>query len=94
MFSLLSFGAINLLGFPFAYEKASIDIDVEIYNLNNTLIGRYNGVGSDIKFSALYYGYDSQSALRLSRVRAFKKAMSEVKSKIAADYLRLIKELE
>jgi len=91
--STMTLGIPNILGMPYAQAKTLIDLDVEIYTLDNRLIGRYNGSGYDKSYSAYYYGYRLADVSRISGVNAFKMAMNEIKSKIERDRSRLLMEM-
>lgn len=83
----------NLLGMPIGNYHTSLDLDVEIYNTSNKLIGSYNAIGNSKIWCAMYYGYSHGSAYRKSNIDAFKLAMKDIKSQIEKDSERLIKEL-
>ncbi|MFA9391631.1 MAG: hypothetical protein ACERKD_17610 [Prolixibacteraceae bacterium] len=94
MISACTFGTLNLLGFPFSSNAASVDVEIEVYNKTDELIGSYQAVGRSRVFSALYYGYDPLSASRLSKIRAFKEALDKIKLQINADHDLLIQALK
>lgn len=83
----------NILGMPFDQVKTSIDVDIEIYDKNERLIGRYNASGFDKSQSAFYYGYKLSDMGRISGINAFKMALNTIKQKIETDKERLVKEL-
>lgn len=83
----------NILGMPIAQVKTSIDLDIEIYDNNERLIGRYNASGFNKSQSAFYYGYKPSSLGRVSGINAFKMALGIIKQKIETDKERLIIEL-
>jgi hypothetical protein len=91
--STMTLGIPNLLGLPYAVAKTLIDLDVEIYTIDNRLIGRYNASGYDRSYSAYYYGYRLADVSRISGINAFKMAMNDIKSKIERDKNRLEMEL-
>lgn len=84
--SIGTFGLLNLVGFPFASIATSIDIDVELFDINNELVAAYHSIGKSRVYSAMYYGFEVDSAVRLSKIRAFKKAMNKVKAQIDQDF--------
>ena len=94
LLSVCSFGILNIFGMPYDANASSIDLDVFIYNKNDELIGRYNGVGKARILSAFYYGYAPYSATRLARIKAFKKAMDTIKMQIDRENARLVAALE
>jgi hypothetical protein len=83
----------NILGMPRAKMTTTIDVDVEIYNYNDRLLGRYTASGTDISYSAFYYGYRLSSLGRISGINAFKMALNDIKLKIEKDKERLVSEL-
>ena len=90
----------NIFGMPMGFNKTSLDIEVEIYDLNEKLIGRYNAQCYDKTWIAAYHGYSgigpdksATPAARISSIKAFKCAMNDIKSQIDKDYVRLNKEL-
>lgn len=87
--SVCSFGLLNLVGLPFAMNDASVDIDVDIYDNKSELIGSYHAIGNARIASAMYYGYQVSSAKRLAKIKAFKRAMNDIKSQIEMDYNEL-----
>ena len=92
-FSGLTLFVFNLFGMPCAISKTSLEIEVEIHNLNKKLIGRYTSRSSQKEIIALYYGYNWGSGNRITAINAFKKCMADIKHQIDLDYPRLIKEL-
>lgn len=93
LLSLISLGTLNILGMPFDINKNIIDIDVEISNNNNELIGRYNAMGKGKEISSLYYGNHYLRAKRYANIKAYKAAMTDIKKQIEADHNRLIEGL-
>jgi hypothetical protein len=93
LLSSLSLCTLNMLGMPFSIEKTFIDIDVDIYNNNNELVGMFSANGKGKKASSMY-GYNKESAERKANIDAFKEAMSGIKEQIEDDYSNLISKLE
>jgi hypothetical protein len=83
----------NLFGMPFGYCQTSLDLEVEIYNKSDNLVGRYRSVGFNKTWIAIYYGYGIYSAPRISSINAFKSAMNDIKLQIGKDANRLLIEL-
>lgn len=94
LLSAFSLGTLNVLGMPYNINKNQIDIDVEILNNNNDLVGRYTAIGKGRKNSSLYHGYGYFTAKRLAYVEAFKDAMTDIKKQIDADHERIIEGLK
>jgi hypothetical protein len=90
LLSLFSFGTLNVLGMPYNINNNLIDIDVEILNNNNELIGLYSAMGKGKEISSLYYGHAYPSAIRYANIKAFKEAMADIKNQIEADHERII----
>ena len=82
----------NLFGMPFGAQKIILDVDVEIYDMSEKLIGRYNSQGESKIYAAMYWGYGADAA-RVNNIRAFRNAMDKIKSKIEADSENIIKKL-
>ncbi len=83
----------NIFGMPLENLQTMLDVEVEIYDLNDKLIGRYNGQGYSKVWVAMFYGYSTDifdeyqgSASRISNIRAFKQAMNVIKANIAKDH--------
>ncbi len=90
----------TIFGVPFRTFKTALDVEVEIYDKNQNLIGRYNAQCSDKTWIAMYWGYSGIGpvkpaipAARISSINAFKCAMIEIKNQILKDSVRLNKEL-
>ncbi len=84
----------NLLGMPNSAPKTTLDVEVEVYNKSNDLVGKYSAVACSRKYRALYWGYDKENAKRVANIYAFKKAMNDIKKQIYSDYENIIKKLK
>lgn len=93
LLSALSLCTLNILGMPVSVEKIYLDIDVDIFNNNNELIGSYTASGKARNTSSLY-GYTKSAAVRKANIEAFKNAMNDIKEQINDDYSNLISRLE
>lgn len=89
-FSVFSGGTLNLLGMPFDISKNQIDIDVEILNNNNEMVGRYTAIGKGKELCSLYYGHNYFSARRIAYVEAFKVAMTDIKRQIQNNHQHIV----
>lgn len=79
----------NLLGLPFAYSKASIQLEMSIFTTQGTLAGRYTSKYNRKRVPvALYYGYGSDSGQKVT-IDAFKACMTDIKIQVEADFDRL-----
>lgn len=89
-FSVFSGGTLNLLGMPFDINKNQIDIDIEIINNNNELVGRYSAIGKGKEICSLYYGHNYLLAKRMAYIEAFKAAMTDIKRQIKNNHQQII----
>ena len=83
----------NFFGMPFWSHTTTLDVEVEIYDLKEKLLGKYNSHCTNQAWVAMYYGYTSKDAARKSGMEAFKCALSGVKEKISKDTKRINGEL-
>lgn len=79
----------NLLGYPAAKSRRWMEVEVEVFDAQRRSLGRYSGYGYATVPVAAYWGYSSDDAARTSSVRAFKAALSEIKTQIDRDADRL-----
>ena len=88
-------GVWNLLGMPISHWVTTLDVEVEIYNLSEKLIRRYNAQCRHETWNALYYGYglNMVAAKRKAALEAFKCSMNKIKEQIESDAKDIIKEL-
>lgn len=86
-------GLLNLCGMPAAVSKMDLDVEVELRDIHNNTIGRYQGYGTGTAYWAAWWGYDSASFTRVSNIEAFKMAMQSIKNNINRDAPRLIRKL-
>ena len=101
--SVLTLGILNVFGMPFHYFKTEIELEVEIKDLENNTVVRYESYGKGEVPIAFYYGYygtlsgnndtKSNQAARKSNINAFKTAMKEIKNQINRDYSKIISKL-
>jgi hypothetical protein len=83
----------NLFGMPFGSYKTYLDVEVEIYNMRDELIGRYSEICSEKAWMACYWGYSDKNASIKSAVDAFSCALSSINDQIVDDADRLNHEL-
>ena len=88
-------GFANLLGMPISHWVTTLDVEVEIYNLSETLIRRYNAQCRHETWNALYYGYglNMVAAKRKAGLEAFKCSMNKIKKQIESEASDIIQEL-
>lgn len=79
----------NLLGYPAAQSRRWMEVEVEVFDAQRRSLGRYSGYGYATVPVAAYWGYASDDAARASSVRAFKAALSEIKTQMDRDADRL-----
>lgn len=79
----------NLLGYPAAKSRRWMEVEVEVFDAHRRSLGRYSGYGQATVPVAAYWGYSADDAFRASSVRAFKAALSEIKTQIDRDADRL-----
>lgn len=92
--SIFTAGIPNLFGMPVNKFLTDIDVEVEIRNCKNEILGRYSGHGRKKTkvglggysgvFSIIVTG--NEGAARKSNIDAIKIAMMEIKEKIKQDY--------
>lgn len=83
----------NIFGMPFNSHMTHLELEVEVYDSRQHLLGRYAATGSSKVPIALWRGYRTADAYRLSNIKAFKAAMRRIKEKIAKDYEAINQEL-
>ncbi len=86
MVSLATFFVPNLFGFPFNNHMTHLELEVEVYDSRQQLVARYAATGYSKVPIALWRGYRTTDAYRLSNIKAFKTAMQTIKEKITEDY--------
>lgn len=92
--SSMTLGTLNLLGLPVAKKVMEIQLEVDIYNLNNELVQRYTGTSRAQAFIALYYGYDSKDAKEKVITDSTLKALEDIRSQIQNDAQELVNLLD
>ncbi|HAW51849.1 MAG TPA: hypothetical protein DCX54_05895 [Flavobacteriales bacterium] len=96
MASVYTISLFNVLGGPYSVSKSSVEVEIEVLNKNNRLIGSYRGNGS-AKLHQGYYSktnYNQVDQQRISYLKAVKNAVQDAKSKLIPDLDRLISELD
>lgn len=82
LISSLTFGVLNLFGYPFNVINDELEVIVEIRDANNFIVGRYSAIGYGECDVTLYR---NDGADRLAHARAFVDAMEKIKLKIERD---------
>lgn len=98
--SILTFGFINLAGFPFASQSWTVELEARIYTLSQRPVKTYSFTSSDTEFGALYWGFvsssntEADSELReTAYLKALLNALEKLRQSIAQDASMLVKEL-
>lgn len=84
--SLITLFLPNLAGLPFNHHMTHLELEVEIYDAQERLVTYYAADGFGKVPIALWRGYSTADACRLSNMKAFKQAMHKIKQHIANDY--------
>ncbi len=84
---------LTLLGLPYDIRETDLKLSVEIYNLENELIGIYKAGGISTETAGLYYGYRESDMKKAGYIKAFKMAMDKIQHLIYNDYERLMADL-
>ncbi len=101
--SSLTLTVPNWFGMPFSNYRTELQLEVEVRNCRDELIGVYSGYGLGRTPVALWHGYaagdytfvtGNEPAARKSNIDAFKMAMEEIKQKLQGDAIFLRGELE
>lgn len=91
--SVLTLGIANLFGYKYATYKDEIEVVIDIYNLNNEMIGSFTGLGVGEADARMYKGLHPKSARRMAHARAFTDAMVNMINKIKRESTNLTMEL-
>lgn len=83
----------NFAGLPFNHHMTHLELEVEIYDAREQLAGRYVQDGFGKVPIALWRGYNTFDACRLSNMTAFKHAMQKIKKSISEDYEQIHQQL-
>ena len=88
--SVVTLGIANLFGYKYATYRDELEIIVDVYNLENKVVGSFSGFGvgeADVKIKD---GYTRPSAQRMAHARAFVNAMQEIKEQMVSHKTELI----
>ncbi|MCL1957856.1 MAG: hypothetical protein FWF63_11070 [Fibromonadales bacterium] len=81
---------INLLGVPYDYTTANLQIEVTILNDKDTVVGKYvSNYHEQTSSYAMYWGYSFADAPKRNVRLVFAECMKDIKHQIANDYDRL-----
>ena len=85
----------NLFGMPIASPKGNLQIEVTIFDNNNSVVGKYTSDFHKQKtYVALYWGYSYNNSMKRNARLIFIGCMEDIKRQIAKDYDRLVKALQ
>lgn len=87
--SFLTLGIANLFGYTYATYRDELEVVVDIYDLNDKMIGSYNAMGYGEAKVRLYKGYSGNNARRLAHARAFTDSMNNIKDQIIDSHTQL-----
>ena len=79
--SILTFGMLNLVGFPTGKYQNIVEIQASIYSESGKLLQSFNGFGRDVYHTGVYYYSEKQK--RASFIKAVKNAIDEIDTQIA-----------
>ena len=83
---VLGYCVTNLFGMPYATTKSAFEVQVNIYDRNQNLVGSYvSPYIAKKEFVALYYGYTVSDGKRKTAMTAFKACMNNIKRQINSD---------
>ncbi len=88
--SVVTLGIANLFGFKYATYRDELEIVVDIYDLDNNVIGSFSGFGTGEADVKIKKGYTVKGAKRMAHARAFSNAMEDIKNKMVANKEELI----
>lgn len=80
--SFLTLGVMNVFGYKAATYRDEMEIIVDVYDLNNEVVGSFSALGVGEADMKLYNGYNKPSAKRMAHARAFTNAMEVIAEKM------------
>lgn len=92
--SVLTLGVMNVFGYKAATYVDEMEIIVDVYDLNNEVIGSFSALGVGEADMKLYSGYSGNSAKRMAHARAFTDAMESIAEKMQSEIGALKARLE
>lgn len=80
---------INLLGVPFASNKAVLSVEIQFLDKNNNVIATYQSKDcKSKKYAAMYWGYSEPKEVTIPE--AFKECLHDLNKQIYADMPKLL----
>lgn len=80
--STLTLGVLNVFGYKAATYKDEMEIIVDVYDLNDNILGSFSALGVGTADMKLYIRYNGNSAKRMAHARAFTNAMNAISDKM------------
>lgn len=84
--SFITLGVMNVFGYKAATYKDELEIIVDIYDLNDEVIGSFSALGIGEADVRMYTGYNVPSAKRTAHARAFTNAMESIAEKMQGEF--------
>ena len=88
--SIITLGLANLFGMTAVEYTDELEIIIDIYNLDNEIVGSYAGLGKGSAKMKMYTGYSKRDAKRMAHGRAFVQALEDIKFQIREDHQKLV----
>ena len=83
--SALTLGIMNVFGYKAATYRDEMEIIVDVYDLNDEVIGSFSALGVGEADMKLYTGYNGNSAKRMAHAKAFTNAMDAIAAKMQSE---------
>ncbi len=87
--SWLTLGIANVFGYTYATHRDELEVVVDIYDLNDKVVGSYTAMGYGEAKVRFYKGYTTTDARRLAHAHAFTEAMAGIKDQIMKNQIEL-----
>jgi hypothetical protein len=87
--SYLTIYVANVFGMPVRVMRTEVELELEITDAANHVIGHYSAPGVGKATEALYYGYDHVSAARKANILAIQNAMGKIEQQVGTDALQI-----
>lgn len=100
--SAITFGTLNLFGYPYSSQVTELQLDFYIYDNNDNLLKKYSLMGKGTSYCAMYWGYSLKLAAntdrmaditRASYLKALKDAIEKFRILINKDWANIENEL-
>lgn len=88
--SIITLGLANLFGMTAVEYTDELEIIIDIYNLDNEIVGSYAGLGKGSAKMKMYTGYSKRGAKRMAHGRAFVQTLEDIKFQIREDHQKLV----